>query len=143
MASESDTLILDVEPIEIEPIKIEPIEIEPINFSTTCVSCFFEINNKHGNKFFNWFNNSLKINCPYVIFGNKSSLSKIKKHRDGIPTHYIEMEISDFETYKFYNTIKSHPLHCPSKELNLIWNEKLFFMEKARDLNKFNSEYFL
>lgn len=113
-----------------------------MSYHLTCVSCFFEIKNKHGNKFYEWFENTLKINCPYIIFGNKSSLEKIKKYRDGLPTHYVEIEISDFYTYKYYNTIQTHPTHCPSKELNLIWNEKLFFMEKAKNMNIFNSDYF-
>jgi hypothetical protein len=111
-------------------------------YPLTCVSCFFEIKNKHGDKFYEWFENTLKINCPYIIFGNKSSLEKIKKYRDGLPTHYVEIEISDFCTFKYYNNIQTHPLHCPSKELNLIWNEKLFFIEKAKNLNIYNSDYF-
>jgi hypothetical protein len=136
---ETDT----VESVAVEAVTVEPAEIKSNDYPVTCVSCFFEITNKHGNNFFNWFNNSLKINCPYVIFGNKSSLEKIKRYRNGLPTHYIEMEITDFETYKYYNTIQSHPIHCPSKELNLIWNEKLFFIEKTKDLNIFHSEYFI
>jgi hypothetical protein len=113
-----------------------------MSYPLTCVSCFFEIKNKHGDKFYKWFENTLKINCPYIIFGNKSSLEKIKKYRDGLPTHYVEIEISDFCTFKYYNNIQTHPLHCPSKELNLIWNEKLFFIEKAKNLNIYNSDYF-
>ena len=100
-----------------------------MSYPLTCVSCFFEINNKHGDKFFNWFDNSLKINCPYIIFGNKNSLDKIKKYREGFPTHYVEINIDEFVTYKYYNSIQTHPHHCPSKELNLVWNEKLFLNE--------------
>ena len=36
-----------------------------------------------------------------------------------------------------------HPIHCPSVELNLIWNEKIFLIQKAKNINPFNSEYFL
>ena len=32
----------------------------------TCVSGYWQIKNKHGNQFNDWFKNSLKINCPYV-----------------------------------------------------------------------------
>ena len=31
---------------------------------------------------------------------------------------------------------------CPSVELNIIWNEKVFLLEKASILNPFNSEFF-
>jgi len=113
-----------------------------MTYPLTCVSCFFEIKNKHGNKFYSWFENTLKINSPYIIFGDKKSLNKIKKYREGFLTHYVEIEISDFYTFKYYNNIQTHTNHCPSKELNLIWNEKLFFMEKAKNLNIFNSDYF-
>jgi hypothetical protein len=34
------------------------------------------------------------------------------------------------------------PIHCPSVELNLIWNEKIFMMQKAYELNPFQSEWF-
>jgi hypothetical protein len=36
----------------------------------------------------------------------------------------------------------THPRHCPSVELNLIWNEKIFLMEKAMQINPYNSEFF-
>jgi hypothetical protein len=36
----------------------------------------------------------------------------------------------------------THPIHCPSIELNLIWNEKLFMIQKAYEINPFNSEWF-
>ena len=108
----------------------------------TIVSGYWKIKNKHGNNFDNWFDNSLKINCPYVFFGDAESIAMIKPHRVNLKTHYIECSISDFYTYKYYNTIKTDPRHCPSVELNLIWNEKLFLMQKAMELNPFQSEYF-
>ena len=37
----------------------------------TCVSGYWEIKNKHGDAFKKWFENTLKINCPYVFFGDK------------------------------------------------------------------------
>jgi hypothetical protein len=36
----------------------------------------------------------------------------------------------------------SHPEHCPSIELNLIWNEKIFLLQKAIEINPFMSEWF-
>ena len=41
------------------------------SYTMTCVSGYWRISNKHGNKFDNWFNKTLKINCPYVFFGDK------------------------------------------------------------------------
>lgn len=110
--------------------------------SLTCVSCYFEIKNKHGNQFNNWFKNTLSINCPYVFFTNKKSIEVIKKYRKDLPTYYIECEIEDFYTYQFKDKMIIHERHCPSIELNLVWNEKLFFIKKASVINPFNSDWF-
>ena len=32
----------------------------------TCVSGYWEIKNKHGDKFNDWFHNTVQIKCPYV-----------------------------------------------------------------------------
>lgn len=108
----------------------------------TFVSGFWIIQNKHDDKYYDWFERTLQINCPYVFFGNEKSIEIVKKYRKDLPTHYILLEIKDFYTYKFYNNIQTHSFHCPSKELNLIWNEKVFLMKKAMDLNIFNSEFY-
>jgi len=109
----------------------------------TCVSGYWQIKNKHGNAFKNWFNHTLKINCPYVFFGDKDSIETIKKYRGNLPTHYIECNIEDFTTYEYKDRMITHSAHCPSVELNLIWNEKTFLIEKASRINPFSSEYFM
>lgn len=109
----------------------------------TCVSSFYYIKNKHNNKFEKWFKNTLSINCPYVFFTDKKSIDIIKKYRKGFPTHYIILDIKNFNTYKYRNLMKTDNYHCPSVELNLIWNEKIFMIQKAFDLNVYNSEYFM
>jgi len=108
----------------------------------TCVSGYWKIKNKHGNKFDIWLKNSLRINCPYVFFCDKETMTRIKEYRVGLPTHFIECNIEDFYTYKYKDKMLTHSQHCPSVELNLIWNEKIFLLQKAYKLNPFNSEYF-
>lgn len=108
----------------------------------TCVSGFWPVKNKHGNKFLDWFKTSLSINCPYVFFCKKEHIEMIKQFRKGLPTYFIDYPIEDFKTYKYKNNMTVHPLHCPSAELNLIWNEKIFLLDKAQQLNPFNSEFF-
>ena len=45
----------------------------------TIVSGYWVIDNKHKKEdFIDWFNNTLKINCPYVFFGDETSLNIIK-----------------------------------------------------------------
>ena len=65
------------------------------NSKLTCVSGYWKIKNKHDNKFYKWFENTLKINCPYVFFGNKESIDLARKYRQTLPTYYIELEIED------------------------------------------------
>ena len=111
--------------------------------SLTCVSAYFPVKGKHGHaSFVDWFKNTLSINLPYVFFTNKDTIEIIKSFRKDLPTHYIECEIEDFYTYKYKDRMISDPKHCPSIEVNLIWNEKIIMIQKAKDLNPFNSEWF-
>jgi hypothetical protein len=110
--------------------------------SMTCVSGYWKVNNKHGTNYNSWFNCSLKINCPYIFFGDKESIEMIKHVRNELPTFYIECTIETFVTYKYKHLMITDPGHCPSVELNLIWNEKIFLIEKALELNPFQSEFF-
>lgn len=109
---------------------------------TTCVSAYWSIKNKHNDKYNEWFNNTLAVNCPYVFFSNKEGIEFIRQFRKGLPTHFIELEITDFYTYKYKDILKTDPEHCPSAELNLIWHEKIFLVKRASELNPFNSEWF-
>ena len=54
----------------------------------------------------------------------------------------VELNIEDFESYKYKNLMVTNAVHCPSVELNLIWNEKIFMIEKALILNPFNTDFF-
>jgi len=108
----------------------------------TCVSGFWPIKNKHGTKFQEWFKTSLRINCPYVFFSTQQGIEIIKPFREGLPTHYIECNIEDFYTYQYKANMPIHPQHCPSQELNLIWHEKLFLVERAAQANPFHSQFF-
>ena len=64
--------------------------------SLTCVTGYWNIKNKHGNKFEDWFENTLAVNNPYIIFSDKEGIESMKKNRDDLPTHYIEMDIDEF-----------------------------------------------
>lgn len=109
----------------------------------TCVSGYWNVKNKHDNKYISWMKKSLRINCPYVFFTNEENLEMIKECRNGLPTHYIICSIEEFHTYKYKSRMIEHERHCPSIELNLIWNEKIFLMNKALQLNPFMSDFFI
>ena len=116
--------------------------INNTNTPLTCVSCYYTVKNKHDNKYLEWFKNTLSINCPYVFFTSKSNIDLIKSFRNNLPTYFIECEIEDFYTYKFKDKMIIDNYHCPSIELNLIWNEKIFMIQKASIINPFNSNWF-
>ncbi len=59
---------------------------------TTCVSGYWKIVNKHNDdKFSQWFENTLRVNCPYVFFRTKETIDLAKKYRRELPTYYIEL----------------------------------------------------
>lgn len=110
--------------------------------SVTCVTGYWIVKNKHDNKYIDWFKNTLNVDCPYVFFGNKETIDIIKSHREDLPTYYIELDLDDFYTLKYKEKFKIDRQHCPSAELNMIWNEKIFLVKKAKDINPFNTEFF-
>jgi hypothetical protein len=117
---------------------------ESVNKSNmTCVSGYWKIKNKHDDKFNHWFENTLKIRCPYIFFGDKESIEFVKKYRDELPTYYIELNIEDFVTYKYKDRMITNKSHCPSIELNLIWNEKIFMIKRSITINPFSSDFFM
>jgi len=108
----------------------------------TCVSCYYPIKNKHGNKYNEWFKNSLSINAPYVFFCEAKNIDFIKQFRKDLPTYFIEYPIESFYNYQFKESIKTHPVNCPSVELKMVWNEKIFMVHQASILNPFKTEWF-
>ena len=111
--------------------------------TTTCiVSGYWCVKGKHSSESFKeWFKNTLSINCPYVFFGNQESIDIVKSIRMNLPTTYVLLELTDFYTQKYKKHISSHHIHVPSSEVCLIWLEKMFLLQKAKDLNPYKTEY--
>ena len=113
-----------------------------MSYPLTAVSGYWVVKNKFDKEYLQWFNSTLRINCPYVFFGNAESIVLARRYRGELPTHYIECKIEEFYTYKFRKQMATNQVHCPSVELNLIWNEKVFLIEKAARLNLYGSKYY-
>lgn len=112
--------------------------------STTIVSGYWSVKGKHSHESFNqWFNYTLRINCPYIFFGNQESIDLVKRVRHDLPTHYILLEINDFYTQKYKKHLADHHIHVPSPDVCLIWLEKIFLMQKAKSMNIYRSDYFM
>ena len=108
----------------------------------TCVSGFWNVINKHGNKFNDWFKKTLAINCPYVFFTAKENIETIQTFRKDYPIYFIEKSIKDFKTYKLNMKNKLNNTHVPSQELGLIWLEKMNLVLEASIINPYKSEWF-
>lgn len=108
----------------------------------TIVSGFWKINNKYRDNYLFWLEKTLSINNPYVFFGTKDTIEIARNIRKDLPTHYIELDITEFETYKYKEYIVTDHVHCPSQELALVWLNKLFLIKRAIDINPFNTELF-
>ena len=79
---------------------MENISTNCIN-NLTCISVYWKIKNKHGNNFNNWFNTTLKINCPYIFFGDIETIELVKCYRLGLPTYYIPLNLEEFKINPF------------------------------------------
>ena len=113
-----------------------------MSYPLTIVSGYWPVKNKHDLRYLHWFQKTLQINCPYVFFGDEQTIEFVKQFRGTLPTHYVKCELEEFYTYKYKDRMLTNQYDCPSVELNIIWNEKVFLLEKASILNPFNSEFF-
>jgi hypothetical protein len=112
-------------------------------YPLTCVTGFWPVPNKHGAAYTTrWFRTTLRINCPYVVFCAKGDEEVIRAHRGNLPTVYVECALSSLRMYARRSRMRTDAAHCPSAELNVIWNEKIFLIQKALELNPFGSEFF-
>jgi len=110
--------------------------------SITLVSGFLPVKNKYlTGEYDSWFKNTLSINASYVFFGTSEIIEFVKTIRPDF--YFIEISLEEMYCYKYMDSIQTHPVHCPSKELMIIWNEKMFMLQKASKINPFNSEYFM
>jgi len=85
----------------------------------------------------------MKINCPYIIFTTEDLIPILQSYRIGLPTHFISYPITDFITYHLRYLVQTHPIHCPSVDLNLIWNERIHMIRKAVNLDIFQSDWYM
>lgn len=130
-------------PFEKTDIYYDNSRIFPVKYPITMVSGYWRAHNKHGDKFNNYFKNTLPVNNPMIFFGSKETIEMVKPHRKLYPTIFVELDLKDFETNNFKDKIWVNKRHQPSKELGMIWNEKIFLMKKAKDMNSFNSDFYL
>ena len=116
----------------------------------TVVSGFWQIPNKYdstGKIYHSFFNNSLRLNAPMVLFyGSSDSLSTLQEFRRGLPTCFVLFPIADLEHSFRRITQYSGPLDGKvggyPAQLWLIWNSKVLLLFLAEKKNPFKTNFF-
>jgi len=110
----------------------------------TVVSGYWNVGNKHGSKKYDeWFKKSLKINQRYIFFCDENANDYIRSFRGNLETIFINYPISDFYTNKYATENWIDPKHVPSKELGMIWNEKIHMLKVAKDMDENPTDFYV
>jgi hypothetical protein len=111
--------------------------------NVTVVSGYWKIKNKHDNSFDEWFKNSLKINQKYIFFCDKSMNDYISQFRGDYETIFVDYPLNHFFTQQFAKDEWIELPNVPSKELGMIWNEKIHLLKLAKDMDPNPTEYYI
>jgi len=120
--------------------------------SFTLVTSFFHANktkHSHG-EFMKWSRGLLHLNCSLVLFTDSQQLIDMRL-ATRFPTHYVKTNLSSFRTYTTYvdrlRSIVASNRDPQSKnhgaELYVIWYMKVELVQRAIELNPFNSTHYL
>jgi len=110
------------------------------NDNITVVSGYWNVNSKFDhNKYDEWFKNTLNINQRYIFFCDNKDVEYIKKFRNNYETVFIERSLDDLYSKKFATENWVHPMNTPSKELGMIWHEKINLLKIAKDYDEKNN----
>ena len=110
----------------------------------TVVSGYWNIKNKYGdNKYDEWFKNTLNINQRYVFFCDTSNVEYIKSFRPNYETIFVDYPLDMFYTNQFSKDNWIESTHVPSKELGMIWNEKINLLKIAKDQDNSPTEFYV
>ena len=131
--------------------------------STTIVTALFDIkresieDGRTMDQYLIWFKETLKMNCPMVIFIEKQFEDFVHLHRPReYQTHIIVQTLRDVFYFKYRDDIDeiihsesyrkriSHPnrIECNLAEYNVIQYSKFDWLKRTIDLNPFASTYF-
>lgn len=89
----------------------------------------------------------MKINQRYIFFTNETGndYEKIKKYRNenGYETCFIDYSLDRFHSKQYASDDWIHSLHIPSKELGMIWNEKIHLLKLAKYIDDNQTEFYI
>lgn len=120
--------------------------------SITFSSCFFNFNSKfHANTYSEWMKNFFSIVNDFylVVYTNQESIHHIQANVNNNPRiKIIVQQVEEFYNYKYKDFwIKNHKKNLLLKDridwqVNMLWSEKLWFVNQTAKKNYFNTEYF-
>jgi hypothetical protein len=125
----------------------------------TFVSALFDINRVDGRKwdtYLKWFDISLKLKVPMVIFITEDLVEFVEERRKDIPTDIIIQTVEDIPYYKLKDKIQgildsdrykediSDPdrIECQQAMYSIIQYSKFPWLEQAIEKNPHESEFF-
>lgn len=112
----------------------------------TIVTAFYLMKSKfHPDKYKNWILNFIHLNMNCILFTNQMTKQWMESWTDLSKFNVEIMEMDNFITSKYdWNaqyTIDDEKYH--SRELYMIWNEKINFLKIASEKNPYHTDWFL
>jgi hypothetical protein len=109
------------------------------------------------NSYLNWFEKTLSINCPMVVYVEEETVNFVKNKRKNLPTKIISQKIEDLYYFKhkeamdkiinlveYKNKIKDNKrIECNHSLYSIIQYSKFEWMKRTGLENPFNSDYFI
>lgn len=119
----------------------------------TLITCWYNVKSKfNASQYDEWIGNMIAVlnNVNVVIYSNDESYHILTTHITNKPNIKLVIKpMESFHTYKYKNNwIKNHEksgleLHNNIDwRLNMLWSEKVFFIEDAISNGYFNTEYY-
>jgi glycosyltransferase involved in cell wall biosynthesis len=119
------------------------------NMACTIVTAYYPIKSKFSiDRYMDWASTFLQLKSPIVLFTEESMVNKIREKRGDRPIHIITTPFCELETWKLYESkwkeqYKIDPEnHIHTPELYTVWAEKPFFVERAIQINPFQTDFF-
>ena len=103
-----------------------------------------------------WFEKTLHIKSPFIVFCEKETASFVKDVRGDLPTHIVETKFEDIPLYSLLNPIQdildsddykgsmSDPnrVECKKSLYLVIQYSKFKWLKESVDMNPFDSKYY-
>jgi hypothetical protein len=108
------------------------------------------------NTYLEWFSETLKIKCPFIIFADSDLSDFIMRYRDEYSTFIITEKMEEIPLYHLKDEIQSildseeyknrmsdtNRVECKDSMYSVIQYSKFKWLKKSSEMNPFNSKYF-